>query len=194
MTLITFSDGKPVMRDGKVGTQQECCCSPPCQCSVYSSNFFEPVVDPACQIDYITFDVEIFFPESTGNVLAAQVTLDSVVGGLNNIPSAVLIPDPAAGCDYEILAQLNCATWSNHFGTFNNHWAIGITVLAGTCNVLCPGWSAFNTMFPMGNITTDGACCPDAIASDLTTIETSTGFNPCPGWYVKISNMTVVLL
>lgn len=26
MTLITFSDGKPVMRDGKVGTEQECCC------------------------------------------------------------------------------------------------------------------------------------------------------------------------
>lgn len=26
MTLITFSDGKPVLRDGKVGTEQECCC------------------------------------------------------------------------------------------------------------------------------------------------------------------------
>ena len=26
MTPITFQDGKPVMRDGKVGTEQECCC------------------------------------------------------------------------------------------------------------------------------------------------------------------------
>jgi hypothetical protein len=26
MTLITFQDGKPVMRDGKVGTEQACCC------------------------------------------------------------------------------------------------------------------------------------------------------------------------
>ena len=26
MTLITFSDGKPVLRDGKVGTEQACCC------------------------------------------------------------------------------------------------------------------------------------------------------------------------
>lgn len=26
MTLITFQDGKPVMRDGKVGTEQDCCC------------------------------------------------------------------------------------------------------------------------------------------------------------------------
>lgn len=26
MTLITFEDGKAVMHDGKVGTEQECCC------------------------------------------------------------------------------------------------------------------------------------------------------------------------
>ena len=26
MTLITFQDGQPVMRDGKVGTEQACCC------------------------------------------------------------------------------------------------------------------------------------------------------------------------
>ncbi len=26
MTLITFQDGKPVLRDGKVGTEQTCCC------------------------------------------------------------------------------------------------------------------------------------------------------------------------
>ena len=27
MTLITFTDGKPVMRDGKVGTESGCCCA-----------------------------------------------------------------------------------------------------------------------------------------------------------------------
>lgn len=27
MTLITFQDGMAVMRDGKVGTEQECCCA-----------------------------------------------------------------------------------------------------------------------------------------------------------------------
>lgn len=26
MTLITFQDGKPVLRDGKIGTEQDCCC------------------------------------------------------------------------------------------------------------------------------------------------------------------------
>lgn len=31
MTLITFQDGKVVLRDGKVGTEQECCCQG-CNC------------------------------------------------------------------------------------------------------------------------------------------------------------------
>lgn len=30
MTLITFQDGKPVLRDGKVGTEQACCCNKQC--------------------------------------------------------------------------------------------------------------------------------------------------------------------
>ena len=29
MTLITFQDGKVVLRDGKVGTEAACCCCPP---------------------------------------------------------------------------------------------------------------------------------------------------------------------
>lgn len=34
MTLITFKDGKPVMRDGLIGTEQQCCCvaNQPCSC------------------------------------------------------------------------------------------------------------------------------------------------------------------
>ena len=31
MTLITLQDGKIVLRDGKVGTEQECCCGGPCE-------------------------------------------------------------------------------------------------------------------------------------------------------------------
>lgn len=35
MTRISFSDGKVVMRDGKVGTEAGCCCdaTAPCQCN-----------------------------------------------------------------------------------------------------------------------------------------------------------------
>lgn len=34
MTLITFQDGKPVLRDGAVGTEPECCCER-CPCDEY---------------------------------------------------------------------------------------------------------------------------------------------------------------
>lgn len=35
MTLITFEDGKPLMKeDGKIGTGQECCCEQVCVCPV----------------------------------------------------------------------------------------------------------------------------------------------------------------
>ena len=37
MTLITFQDGQPVMRDGKVGTEQECCCEPPCCVKLFAN-------------------------------------------------------------------------------------------------------------------------------------------------------------
>jgi hypothetical protein len=37
MTLITFQDGKPVMRDGKVGTEQECCCCDQCKVRLYTA-------------------------------------------------------------------------------------------------------------------------------------------------------------
>ena len=33
MTLITFQDGAVLMRDGKVGTEQACCCEQPCDLS-----------------------------------------------------------------------------------------------------------------------------------------------------------------
>lgn len=45
MTLITFQDGKVVMRDGKVGTEQACCCQQ-CECRVttgsqyYDTNYY----------------------------------------------------------------------------------------------------------------------------------------------------------
>ena len=38
MTQITFQDGKILMRDGKVGTGQGCCCNQtPCTCGNCSS-------------------------------------------------------------------------------------------------------------------------------------------------------------
>jgi hypothetical protein len=33
MTLITFQDGSPILKDGKIGTEQACCCETPCDLS-----------------------------------------------------------------------------------------------------------------------------------------------------------------
>ena len=38
MTLITFDAGKVIMRDGKVGTEQECCCTK-CRCDLECPTF-----------------------------------------------------------------------------------------------------------------------------------------------------------
>lgn len=40
MTLITFQDGKPVLRDGKVGTEQACCCTVPCTCNTCEAHIY----------------------------------------------------------------------------------------------------------------------------------------------------------
>ena len=38
MTLITFSEGKVIFRDGKVGTELSCCCGSPCLCPSVTLN------------------------------------------------------------------------------------------------------------------------------------------------------------
>ena len=45
MTLITFQDGKPVFRDGKVGTEQECCCQQGCPCSLCDEDLISVVIE-----------------------------------------------------------------------------------------------------------------------------------------------------
>lgn len=38
MMLITFTDGKPVMRDGMIGSEQSCCCGNGCECPMTLDN------------------------------------------------------------------------------------------------------------------------------------------------------------
>ena len=47
MTLITFQDGKPVLRDGQVGTEQACCCCDP-NCLTLSSVFDKSTGSSGC--------------------------------------------------------------------------------------------------------------------------------------------------
>ncbi len=61
MTLITFQDGQPVMRDGKVGTEQECCCDQTCQCS----NPMPSNLAPTASIELVLPDVPFDCPSGT---------------------------------------------------------------------------------------------------------------------------------
>ncbi len=46
MTLITLQDGKVVLRDGKVGTEQACCCGGCCYCPGITFEYDRLGVDP----------------------------------------------------------------------------------------------------------------------------------------------------
>jgi hypothetical protein len=76
MTLIPFSSGKIVMRDGKVGTGQPCCCGCRCQCS----SLDPPFVDESCDLQavIVDFDLSLYGPckgAATVQVEAADVDL-----------------------------------------------------------------------------------------------------------------------
>jgi hypothetical protein len=54
MTLITFQDGKPVLRDGKVGTEQECCCGGgECDCTLCTGGSVD------YELDGVTLNVPV---------------------------------------------------------------------------------------------------------------------------------------
>lgn len=72
MTLITFQDGKVVLRDGKVGTEKECCCEP-AGCGVcvqvdYQWSFTENVCGVAA-----TFSGSVRIRSVDGTVLGGEI-------------------------------------------------------------------------------------------------------------------------
>lgn len=69
MTLITMQGGAVVMRDGKVGTEQGCCCA---TCSCAGLSFGDPVYVGAMSVSLV---VEFAAPSSCA---AAVFTLDPV--------------------------------------------------------------------------------------------------------------------
>lgn len=51
MTLITFQDGRPILKDGKIGTEQPCCCGPECRCRDHARH---TEVEAPCAVEEIT--------------------------------------------------------------------------------------------------------------------------------------------
>jgi hypothetical protein len=201
MTLITFQDGQPVLRGGKVGTEQACCCGQSCQCTAYSPEF----INLSCQIDYISFDIEISFPLCNGNTGAKQGTLLlQNPGRLGLYPwwDAIDLNDAGAACDYLVYGGLGCGTSTNALGEILNRWHLWLVVDAGTCcgntRAICygsfTGWSAFGLFFPIGAREVEGACCPDVPASDLTFSISSAYCEGETASTVKVLNVNIVYL
>jgi len=77
MTKITIQDGKIVMRDGKIGTEQQCCCQG-CRCQCSSDG--PPFVAESCglQAVIVQFDLSLLGPcqgVATVQIEAADVDL-----------------------------------------------------------------------------------------------------------------------
>jgi hypothetical protein len=89
MTLITIEDGKVVLRDGKVGTEQDCCCDAAASgsCCGWSCDYVADIIFPDIE------DPEDIPDISAGMIAAGWVFLDGV-GYVKTITGEVDCDDP----------------------------------------------------------------------------------------------------
>lgn len=93
MTNIAFRDGKPLLRDGKVGVGQGCCCGPQCDCS---SPGYAPISpsDPTRGLVWLTLD------SCTGSGASATVDAPNAASLCDNQGGAiqgVTLTSPGSG-------------------------------------------------------------------------------------------------
>lgn len=130
MTLITLQDGKPVMRDGKVGTEQECCCGncQICCCGNEASTGGDQTTSAGCEECYREC-VETTYPnpvepDENGDCQAGYTLVDGYCYQcpegytLETSPAIVCkrvtqAPLDCQGCDGECAEGLSgpCGTW-----------------------------------------------------------------------------------
>lgn len=117
MTLITFQDGKAVMRDGKVGTEQGCCCGAGQQC-VCGQNCTQEIT-----VDFVKGDLGGTLTTTPGgfaseslfsNTQFALVTVTSSCGALGpNGECGWLIEVLVCGCVDDANFPFNCDAFSS---------------------------------------------------------------------------------
>ena len=96
MTLIALKNGKLVLRDGKVGTEQACCCGCGCtsviwrivygECTSRPTDVFEVGVEPDCY-SYYTYESGVGGCENCGG--GTQCNIYARVSVAGNAPGAV---------------------------------------------------------------------------------------------------------
>ena len=173
MTLITFQDGTVVMSDGKVGTEQACCCEPECQCTGSPPE--------ACDIDYIIFTFE-FSSLSCDTTLLQEYTLDAAHGW-----SQQYFLTDGNGQPYYFSAVLVCndGKYSISFNAATN---------GGPCFYICNESYLYATGFgrslPLPSSTYEGSCCP-TVAEPWELLFEDIG---CFGVRFAVTDMSIVLL
>jgi hypothetical protein len=180
MTLITFQDGAVVMRDGKVGTEQDCCCEqPPCECF---PRFSTPPVE--CEIDYIGFQVTFTTTACGGQNITQPFQLNEANGYFESFG-----PLGANGCEYTILAQAFC---------FGDRYILDISISAAGF-VLCddPGSFLIGVSFfiPFSMSVDTSPCCP--VGTELyeyAGTADGTITTDCLGMTVTVTPVTIVKL
>jgi hypothetical protein len=146
MTLITFQDGKPVLKDdGKIGTEQECCCddaAPSGSCCGWSCDYVADIIFPDIEdpedipdisagmiaagwvfsegvgyVKTITGEVDCDDPESvTVKAAELEAEVDAIVEGDGGVSDVTLIPEFSGfGC-LDGLTQEECE--ETYSGTF----------------------------------------------------------------------------
>jgi hypothetical protein len=146
MTLITFQDGKPLMKDdGQIGTEQECCCddaAPSDSCCGWSCEYVADIVFPDIEdpedipdistamiaagwffrdgvgyVKVITGEVDCDDPESvTVKAAELEAEVDAIVAGAGGVSEVSLIPEVSGFGCFEGLTQEECE--ETYSGTF----------------------------------------------------------------------------
>jgi hypothetical protein len=150
MTLIAFQGNDVILRDGKVGTEQACCCQP-CSCRCAPGDSF---LSPTCELQKIIvdFDASLLGP-CTGNY-TVEVTADDEDQGFP-FSKNELVETPGGALVFSV--DLFCE---------NNCLVLFIEVYPGNENdcLFCGPDSDFQfqrtTLFLNGTTDEEGVCCP----------------------------------
>jgi hypothetical protein len=149
MTLITFQDGTVVVRDGKVGTEQACCCGC-CLCSAEDP----PFIDAVCGLQSVIFEFDLSqFGTCTGAATVEVTADDQDLGG---IPWTKQQSVETANGFIIIEAYISC-----EFGCLVAVFNILPGPADGTECDFCQDFGSIGASLPVSGITNeDGICCP----------------------------------
>jgi hypothetical protein len=128
MTLITLQDGKVVLRDGKVGTEQACCCE---ACNETAAFFSYKDIGLDADPDQICADALAYMEWLRDRLIARGFTGVSL---RNSVPEGFSVGDEndPETCEFSVIAccenanfeDLQCEVWGDIgpiFGAFNTN-------------------------------------------------------------------------